>query len=227
MKPRYVLLALAAVASLAGCGGPNNPDDARTGTSPAAADAPTRADASPTAIGAPALPGSLPTFTTEDKAEQAMRDLITLAANHAENLSSNDRHPEVVTTTDFACGVKVAADTCSPTSPDQKVVIYINPDVAWNHYEQETGHGGGDTPWQNAVLAAYMNHVIFRQIQATEPSLLTDQSDTAIAEFMKIQHCKEGSIAGPLEKIMSSELLAMYTPLHKYPDYVDGINGKC
>lgn len=77
------------------------------------------------------------------------------------------------------------------------------------------------------MLAAYINDVMFRQVQRGDPSLLTDQSDAAIPKVQKILRCKEGNIAGPLERIMSSELLAMYTPLRKYPDYVAGTQGRC
>ncbi|WP_406482717.1 hypothetical protein [Streptomyces sp. NBC_01615] len=219
-KALPILMASAAAAALASC-------TSTGGRPPATTDASARADSSTTASSNQPLPGNLPAFTTADKAEQAMRALIALAAGHAKNVPASDRHPEVVTTSDFACGVKVAASTCPPTRPDEKIVLFINPEVAWTNYQQEVGHGGGDVPWQNTVLGAYMNYVIFHQIQHTEPSLLTDQSSAAAAKFAKIQHCTEGRVAGPMEEIMSSELLAGYKPLHKYPDYAAGAEGTC
>lgn len=128
MKSGHIAWALMAVAALAGCG-PGDGGGSRGGT-PARAGASPGPTATAAPSGTPDLPGSLPKFTGADTAEQAMRALVALAAAHAAGLPDSDRHPEVVTTSDSACGVGVAAAACPPTSPHEKVVVYISPEVA-------------------------------------------------------------------------------------------------
>ncbi|HKX24480.1 MAG TPA: hypothetical protein VJM46_04530, partial [Candidatus Saccharimonadales bacterium] len=194
-SPSRLALMLAAVAAMAwGCGSPDDNNDAQQ----------KGADNKPAAV-APALPSRLPVVTDQASVEPTLRELINLAVTHAVGAPKEDQSPEIVATSDFACGVKVKAMTCAPTTASEKVIVYINPGVAWQQFQQEVGHGGGDIPVQNSALGAAVQYLTYRNIQRTHPELLDASlasDDATFAKIAQMTMCANGQVYGGLHGIM-------------------------
>jgi hypothetical protein len=224
MRPSIRLaLALAATATMAwGCGSPNSDNSGQQGNN---GDKP---------ASTPALPSKLPTITDEASVEPALRSLITLAVTHAVGVPAEDRNPEIVTTADSACGVKIKAIACSPTEdPKGAVKAYINPTVTWQQFRQQVGHGGGDIPVQNAALGAAVQYLTFRDIQRNHPELLEatlNSSDAAFAQMAQITMCHNGQVYAGLHGIMQPEIAQTWQANNtgKLKDwFAKGYNGEC
>jgi hypothetical protein len=182
----------------------------------------------------PTLPSTLPTIKGADSVEKVQRDLIALAAQTAVGAPNEDRHPEVVATSDFACGVKIKAISCPDTNDPVhgKIVIYINPDVTWQQFQQPIGHGGGDEVVQNTTLAAYVQYLAFREIQRKHPADLTAgmNDDAALTRSAQIMMCKNGEVYRGLMTMMSPELSSMWQANASRPQgqfFGKGVTGEC
>ncbi|WP_432969144.1 hypothetical protein [Dactylosporangium sp. CA-233914] len=223
---RRLGLALTALVVLAAACGTNAEKSGTSAGSSAAA------EPTPTSAAAPAPPGPLPTVSGADSVEQVMRDLITTAVEHAVGAPGDDRHPEIVVTSGSACGVKVKAIACPPTAAGDKVVININPTLAWQQYQQQVGHGGGDVPLQNAALGAAVQYLTYRDAQRNDPSLLGAglNDDAKIAKAAQLTMCKNGEVYAGLRTVMAGELGTTWRAnlTGKLGDYFSkGMRGEC
>jgi hypothetical protein len=231
-KPRFVTAAAGAVAAVlivGGCG-PKGGDS--SGSQPG--DSVTSglgkvAGATPGRPAQASLPDRLPKFTSADTTEQAMRTIIGMAIAYALDTPDADRHPQVAATSEFICGVRQAAAACPPTTADAKVVIYIDPQTAWQQFQEPIGHGGGDTVMQDRVVASAMNYLFFRDMQRGHPDLLTTTSTAKAAQIRGVQLCVEGRVVGGLHNhhVMSGELEAMYSASYRHPEFTKGMQGGC
>ena len=187
-----------------------------------------------TSAAAPDLPSRLPVITDEASTESTLRELVKLAATHAVGAPREDRNPEIVVTSESACGVKVKVITCpSPENPQGPVKIYINPTVAWQQFQQPEGHAGGDVPVQNAALGSVAQYLAYRDMQRNNPDLLkvSLNSDPAVVgQIASTIMCKNGQIYGGLHGIMNGELARMWQANNtgKLKEwFAKGYNGEC
>lgn len=220
---RVATILVAAVLIVAGCGD----KDPKT-TSTAATGAGTSQSSAPAANG-PSLPGVLPKFTSADDTEQTMRTIIQMAVTYAKNTPDADRNPEVVQTSEFICGVRLATGVCSPTTADEKVVIYIDTETAWEQFNEPIGHGGGDTVMQDRAISSAMNYLFFREMQRSHPDLLTTTDTSKGSTIRSVQLCVEGRVIGGLagQHVMSAELTELYAALYTHDEVKKGARGEC
>ncbi|MFF8476051.1 hypothetical protein [Streptomyces sp. NPDC015414] len=227
MRHATAILATVLVSALAACG-PGD-DNAVDGSSKPAQGTGTPSGAS----AAHGAPGRLPSFPSADNgdpgsAESAMRELLGLAAKTAKGIPDDDRRPVITVVDHNPCSLYPVAGACLPTRVDQPVPIEMDPVRTWDTYtEQEARGQDGNASWQDEVLAAYINYLMYRQSQRTDPTLLTRSDDADMAKVKRLQHCKQGNVVGPLKPIMSPALWHYFSPLESDPDFTAGTQGKC
>lgn len=185
-------------------------------------------DVIPSATAAATTPdndGTLPTFTgltTAGQYDAVMRQIVVIAAQDAQGTPAADRHPPILTTSDAACGVKVDANACPPTTARQQVVIYLNPDVTMANADQD-----GNATLQDAVLGAYMSYLMFRTMQREHPDMLTGTTDAIARVTLSVQLCVTGQVMGGLwnHHAASQQLTDMFQADANVPDFIKGTHG--
>lgn len=140
----------------------------------------------------------------------------------------SDRDPEIGVASDAACAFKVKVIACPPAAnPNGPVKIYINPRLTWQQYQQPAGHDGGNAVVQYAALASVAHYLALRDMQRTDPSLLT-AADTRLAEIVELTACKDGEVYGGLHGVMNGELTKMYmTTTSRQGTFNKGTRGEC
>jgi len=185
-----------------------------------------------------ALPGKLPTITPDtfvgEDGLKAIKEILSLAEQHAVGIPSTDRNPTVTVVDSNPCHLYMVAGACLPMNvADAKkpIVIEVNPDEVLTQYKDNFNHSQsaeeGNATWQSEVLGAYINYLMESAAQRTDPSLLTSNDDADIPKIKALQYCKQGNVVGPLREAMSPALWSKFAPLADNEDFVKGTKGTC